>query len=208
MSCKKIFIVDDHQIVIDGIQLLIEKAAGFEVAGTCSIPSQAMEQILQQPVDIILTDISMPDVSGVELTRMLRRQLPGIKIIALSMFGNTDTISEMIDAGIDGFILKNTGSAELIEALEKVSGGHKYYSADITHQLVKSVKDQKVKEHLTDREIEIIRMIEKEYSNKQIAAELFISERTIETHRKNIFRKTQTQSVVGLIKYAYDRKII
>ncbi|MBW4890557.1 response regulator transcription factor [Mucilaginibacter sp. HMF5004] len=207
-AAKKIFIVDDHQMVIDGLSLLINSIPGFEIAGVSNDPEKALDMLKAIPVDIVLTDVSMPGMSGVELTRYLRKNHPDIKVLALSMFGDSMIVSEMIDAGVSGFILKNTGTQELEEALKKIAAGGDYFTADITKQLVKAYKDNQEGNHLTDREIEIIRMIEREFSNKQIAALLFISERTIETHRKNIFRKTNTQTVVGLLKYAYERKII
>lgn len=205
---KNIFIVDDHQMVIDGLKLLIGSESGFKIVGESNDPLKVMDMLAATPVDILLTDVSMPRMSGIELTRIISKQHPQIKILALSMFGDTNVVTEMIDAGISGFILKNTGRAELMDALDKVANGKNYYAPDITHQLVKSLKENKEGNHLTDREVEIIRMIEKEYSNKQIADMLFISERTIETHRKNIFRKTNTQTIVGLMKYAYERKIV
>jgi len=204
----KIFIVDDHQMVIDGLSMLINNIPGFEIVGASNDPERAIGLIKETAVDILLTDVSMAGISGVELTRYIRKEYPDIKVLALSMFGDSIIVSEMIDAGVSGFILKNTGTQELEEALKKVAGGGNYFTADITKQLVKAYKDNQEGNHLTDREIEIIRMIEREYSNKQIAHLLFISERTIETHRKNIFRKTNTQTVVGLLKYAYERKII
>lgn len=207
-TVKNIFIVDDHQMVIDGLKLLIGNDTGFEITGESNDPLKVIDMLATLPVDVLLTDVSMPGMSGVELTRSISKLFPHIKILALSMFGDANVVTEMIDAGVSGFILKNTGRQQLIEALNKVAAGHHYYAPDITHQLVKSLKESKEGNHLTDREIEIIRMIEKEYSNKQIAAMLFISERTIETHRKNIFRKTNTQTIVGLLKYAYERKII
>lgn len=207
-NAKQIFIVDDHQMVIDGLKLLIGNDSGFKIVGESNDPVKVPEMLNAMNVDILLTDVSMPGMSGVELTRLISKQRPDIKILALSMFGDANVVTEMIDAGISGFILKNTGRQELMEALDKIAAGQHYYAPDITHQLVKSLKENKEGNHLTDREVEIIRMIEKEFSNKQIADMLFISERTIETHRKNIFRKTNTQTVVGLLKYAYERKII
>jgi len=205
---KNIFIVDDHQMVIDGLKLLIGNDSGFHIVGESNDPLKVPDMLAGTRVDILLTDVSMPGMSGVELTRQISKSFPDVKILALSMFGDSNVVTEMIHAGISGFILKNTGRQELMEALGKIAAGQNYYAPDITHQLVKSLKENKEGNHLTDREVEIIRMIEKEFSNKQIADMLFISERTIETHRKNIFRKTNTQTVVGLLKYAYERKII
>ncbi|MFZ1534913.1 MAG: response regulator transcription factor, partial [Chitinophagaceae bacterium] len=132
-------------------------------------------------------------------------------ILALSMSGQGDLVNEMIeDADIAGYVLKNIGKQELITALEKIAGGGIYFSEEVIDELQRTSqrKKQNAEVHLTDREIEITRLIEKEYNNKQIAETLFISERTVETHRKNIFRKTNTNSVIGLVKYAYEHKLI
>ncbi len=127
------------------------------------------------------------------------------------MSGQGDLVNEMInDADISGYVLKNVGKQELVKALEKIAAGGIYFSEEVIQELQRSSEKKKQIEdaHLTDREIEIVRLIEKEYNNKQIAEELFISERTVETHRKNIFRKTGTNSVIGLVKYAYEHKLI
>jgi len=205
---KSIFIVDDHQMVIDGLRLIIETIPGFTIVGESTSATAALDMLKNCKADILLTDVSMPEMSGIELTRIIKKSYPEIKILALSMFNESQVIAEMIDAGISGYILKNTGKQELIEALNKISAGQNYFGQDITLQLMKSFKRNQDEVRLTDREIEIIRMIEKEFGNKQIADLLFISERTVETHRKNILRKTKSQSIVGLLKYAYERKII
>jgi DNA-binding NarL/FixJ family response regulator len=208
-AVKNIFIVDDHQMVIDGLRLIIDTIEGFEIVGESTGASNALDELDTVNADILLTDVSMPEMSGIELTRLVKKKHPHIKIIALSMFSESQVVAEMIDAGISGYILKNTGKQELIEALNKVSSGQNYFGQDITLQLMRSFKrNQDESSRLTDREIEIIRMIEQDFGNKQIADMLFISERTVETHRKNILRKTNTQTVVGLLKYAYERKII
>ena len=205
----KIFIVDDHQLVIDGISSLLLNEPEFEISGTCNVPAEALQMLEKLQVDILLTDVQMPKLTGVELTRLVRKQYPAIYILALSMFSDITVIKEMLDSGISGYILKNTGKAELIEALKKVAGGDVYFSPDITRELMRAVKGtDDTDSHLTNREIEIIRLIEKEMGNKQIADELCISERTVETHRKNIFRKTGVQTIIGLLKYAYTHKII
>jgi two-component system nitrate/nitrite response regulator NarL len=205
----KVFIVDDHQLVIDGITSLLLNEPEFEITGTCSQPLQAAALLEKKQVDIILTDVHMPEISGIELTRVLRKKHPHVYIVALSMFGDIGVIRQMLDSGISGYILKNTGKHELIDALKKVAKGENYFSPDITRELMKAAKSNDAAPgHLTNREVEIIRLIEKEMGNKQIADHLCISEHTVETHRKNIFRKTDTQSIIGLLKFAYEQKII
>lgn len=204
----RIFIADDHQMVIDGINLMIQGQPEFAVVGECTDPQLVLDMLGTLNADILITDIGMPGMSGVELTRAVKSRLPGVKILALSMFGDSQVITEMIDAGVSGYILKNSGKKELIEALTKIAEGQQYFGHEITLQLMKSFKRNQEEVRLTDREIEIIRMIEKDMTTREIAETLFISERTVETHRKNILHKTNTQTVVGLLKYAYERKII
>ena len=205
---KRIFIVDDHQMVIDGINLMLEGRPEFMVAGESTQPLSVIQLLDDIATDILITDVGMPEMSGVELSRLVKSKFPHIKILALSMFGDSQIIAEMIDAGISGYILKNSGKKELIEALTKIAEGQNYFGQEITLQLMKSFKRNQEEAKLTDREIEIIRLIEKDMTTRDIAEILFISERTVETHRKNILHKTNTQTVVGLLKYAYERKII
>jgi DNA-binding NarL/FixJ family response regulator len=213
MSKIKVFILDDHQMLIDGIKALLINEKQFEITGTATNAKTALEMIRQNPPEIILSDINMPEMDGVAFTREIKRTHPDLKVLALSMFGEKSTISEMLDAGASGYILKNTGQQELIDALLKISQGGMFFSDEISAEMMKAMsergqKKEEEKIHLTDREKEIIQLIAKEYSNAQIGETLFISERTVETHRKNIFRKANTKTVVGLIKFAIENKLI
>jgi len=206
-----IAIVDDHQIVIDGLKSLLQGHPVFKVAIETTDPLLMTGLLENTAVDILLTDVMMPGMNGAELAKAVHRQFPQIKILALSMSGQGDLVNQMIDeSDIAGYILKNIGKQELLKALEKISAGGIYFSDEVLNEMMKSSDRKKTSEeaHLTLREIEIIRLIEQEYSNKKIADSLFLSERTVETHRKNIFRKTKTSSVIGLIKYAYEHKLI
>lgn len=204
-------LVDDHQIVIDGLMALLKGEHRYEFAFATTQPKEVIEKLKTCTVDILLTDVMMPDMPGNVLAKEVHRQFPQMKILALSMSGQGDIVNEMInDADISGYILKNVGKKELIAAIEKIAGGGIYFSESVLEELKKTTERKKANEeaHLTEREIEIIRLIEKEYSNKQIAERLFISERTVETHRKNIFRKTNTNTVIGLVKYAYEHRLV
>jgi two-component system, NarL family, nitrate/nitrite response regulator NarL len=204
-------IVDDHQIVIDGLKSLLEGHPNFIVKIESNHPEE-MENLLSNiKVDILLTDIMMPLMNGAELAKMVKTNFPDIKILALSMSGQGDLVNQMIDdSDISGYVLKNIGKQELINALEKIAIGGVYFSDEVLEEMIKASERKKTNDEvqLTVREIEIIRLIEKENNNKQIADALFISERTVETHRKNIFRKTKTSGLIGLIKYAYENKLI
>ncbi len=204
-------IVDDHQIVIDGLKSLLQGHEKFKVAIECTQPLLMHDLLMAEPVDILLTDVMMPEMNGAELAKLVHNNFPEIKILALSMSGQGDLVNQMIeDSDIAGYVLKNIGKQELLTALEKISSGGIYFSDEVLQEMLKASDKKKTTEeaHLTIREIEIIKLIEKEYGNKKIADTLFLSERTVETHRKNIFRKTKTSSLIGLIKYAYERKLI
>ena len=206
-----IAIVDDHQIVIDGIRSLLEDQQPFNIVACSTSPTEILETFHLKKIDVLLTDIMMPEMTGQALAKHVRQQFPSVKILALSMSGQGDIVSEMInDADIAGYVLKNIGKEELCNAIEKIAAGGIYFSDHVLNELERysNVQKQNEEAHLTQREIEIIRLIEKELSNKEIADALFISERTVETHRKNIFRKTKTTGVLGLVKYAYEHKLI
>ena len=203
--------MDDHQIVIDGLVALIAENTGMEVAFVTTQPLNVISLLKQTPVDVLLTDVMMPQLPGNLLAKEVKEQFPLIHILALSMNGSGDIVDEMIrDANIAGYVLKNISRIELYRAIEKIAQGGVYFSPEILEELHKNSlqKKENLQVSLTAREIEIIKLIEKEMNNKQIAANLFISERTVETHRKNIFRKTDTNSLIGLIKYAYQHSLI
>lgn len=212
MSTKlNLAIVDDHQIVIDGLLSLLEGHSGLQVCFTTTSPKELLQKLPSLDIQLLLTDVMMPELNGVELAKKVKQQRPEIKIMTLSMNGEGDLVNTMIEeADISGYVLKNIGKKELQLAIEKIASGGIYFSEEVLHEMTKASTRKKENEaaHLTDREIEIIKLIEKELSNKEIAETLFISERTVETHRKNIFRKTQTSGVIGLIKYAYEHKLI
>jgi two-component system nitrate/nitrite response regulator NarL len=211
MSKISLALVDDHQIVIDGLMALLKGEHQYQFAFATTNPKEVLEKLKTCHVDVLLTDVMMPGMPGNILAKEVRKQFPAVKILALSMSGEGDIVNEMInDADISGYVLKNIGKNELVTAIEKIAGGGIYFSETILDELKKmsNLKKKNEEAHLTGREVEIIRLIEKENSNKQIAETLFISERTVETHRKNIFRKTATSSVIGLVKYAYEHRLI
>jgi len=204
-------IVDDHQVVIDGLLSMLKYNEQIKFILTTTDPMEVVPMLAETPVDILITDVMMPKLPGNELAKQVKQRFPGIKILALSMSGEGGLVAQMIDeANISGYMLKNISITELAKALEKIAEGGIYFSKDVIEELQRANQRKKhsTEAHLTDREIEIIRLIEKEYNNKQIAEVLFISERTVETHRKNILRKTHTSTVIGLVKYAYEYRLI
>lgn len=209
ISVTKVYIVDDHQMLIDGLKALLNGEPTISIIGESNSSKQALIQILNLHPTIVLTDINMPEMDGIELTKEIKNKNPEIKVIALSMFGERDTINDMLKAGVSGYVLKNTGKAELLNAIDKVSKGETFFSEEVSAEIMRASSVSESKEiTLSAREIEVIELIAKEYSNAKIAETLFISERTVETHRKNIFRKTDTKGVLGLLKYCVDKRII
>lgn len=207
----KIAILDDHQIVIDGLRLLLKDQTNLEVVAEFTHGEKLLQQIESLGIDLLITDIMMPGLDGYEVAKQVRAILPEIFIIALSMNGEGPLVDKMIhDAGVNGYLLKTADKHELIQAIQTVTEGEPYFSREIIEELqhYAVLKKQNEEIHLTAREIEIIQCIANDLSNKQIADQLFISERTVETHRKNIFRKVDIHSVVGLIDFAKKRKII
>ena len=209
----KIYIVDDHQIMIDGIKALLSSSTDFEVVGQQTNPLLAIADLQEKKADILITDISMKEMTGIELARKMKELMPDLKLLALSMYSDRETISEMLVAGINGYVLKNTGMEELISALTRIAAGQQFFSEDVTAEMMKAFSEPKAEEqkevvNLTNRELEIVKLISEEYNNAQIGDKLFISERTVETHRKNIFRKTNTKSVAGLVKFAISKNLI
>jgi two-component system nitrate/nitrite response regulator NarL len=204
-------IVDDHQIVIDGLISLLDGHEGYRIAFATTEPQSVMSLLRGNDIDLLLTDVQMPVLPGNELAKLVRESYPDIRILALSMSGLGHVVSEMIGtADLAGYVLKNIGKRELIHAIDKIAAGGIYFSDSVLEELRVETDRRKAQEaaHLSSREIEIVALIEQELNNKEIADRLFISERTVETHRKNIFRKTGTNSVLGLIKWAYAHHII
>ena len=214
LSKTRLLIVDDHQMLLDGIRALLQDENQFEIIAEAHNGTQALSILKENEIDIVLTDINMPEMDGITLAQKIHSDFPKSKIIALSMFSERQTIRDMVDAGVSGYILKNTGKEELVSALTKIAAGGLYFGDEVTNEMMRMMNepeksDEKQNQiNLTIREREILKLISKEYSNSQIANELFISERTVETHRKNIFRKTNTKSIVGLIKYAYEHQLV
>jgi two-component system, NarL family, nitrate/nitrite response regulator NarL len=203
---SKLIIVDDHQMLIDGLKSLLHGEKDFEVIGEATNAEAALDLVKALAPDILITDINMPGTNGIALSKKIKATQPETLILALSMYGEKEIIHEMLEAGVNGYILKNTGKQELLFALRKLVEGGMYFSEEVTLEIIKGVGQRQRKEEiavtLTEREQDIVALIAKELTNAAIAKELFISERTVETHRKNIFRKTATKSVIGLLNWA------
>jgi DNA-binding NarL/FixJ family response regulator len=205
----KIILVDDHHIVLDGLESLLQQEPEFHVLASLHSGEEVLEMLKSLQPQILLTDFSLPGISGIDFVRQVKRLYPQVKIIVLSMHDEGHIIKSVLKEGVEGYLLKNIQHSELKSAIRHVSQGLPYVSPEVTRLLMDEMNKPKDEpELLTDRELDVLRLIAKEFSNKAIADKLFISERTVETHRKNIFRKTKTSSLVGLIKFAYEHKMV
>jgi DNA-binding NarL/FixJ family response regulator len=200
-----VFIVDDHVIFAEGVANLLTGAPGIHVAGYTHNGTDALIFLKNHSVNVVLTDIEMKGMNGIELSAKIKEQFPDTHVIALSMFDKKEIIRDLLDTGAEGYLLKDIEKKELLKAIAEVASGKYYYSGSVATLMMQSLTE---KDLLTRREKEIIGLIVLEKTNTEIASTLFISEHTVESHRKNIFRKTGARNIVGLIKYAYENKLI
>ena len=206
-----ILVADDHQMFIDGIKSLLRKETYINFVGEVSNGVEALDFLKTQTVDLLITDISMPEMDGIELTKNVKQLYPATKVLVLSMHDDKQIISEILLAEAEGYILKNTGKSELTKAIEYIIEGSTHYSKEVMtimmQQLKKQEKNNQEIKSLTERELEILKLIVQEYSTAAIAEQLFISPRTVDTHRKHIMQKTQSKTIIGLIKFAFRNGI-
>ena len=201
----RVALVDDHSLVRDGIKALLAVMAPLEVVGEAESGAQAIEMVGRCQPDLLLVDISLRDMNGLELTRVLRSQYPSLKVLMLSMYDNYEYVSESVRAGASGYVLKNSPSREIIAAIEAIASGGTFYSAEIAQRLI---ADKSTDNELTPRESQVLYKMAQGLNNKEMARELDISVRTVETHRLSIRRKLNIDKPAALVKYAIDHGII
>lgn len=212
--------MDDHQIVRDGIRALLQDVPEMVISGEASNGKELLERISKSPTDIILMDISLPDISGIELTKHICKNYPEIKVLILSMYTQEDFILNAITAGAKGYLPKNTTRQELLKAIIHIHDGEEYYSNSVSKIILdnyisnvrkpKEIEPVRDKEDdvLSAREKQILQMVVEGHTNQEIADKLFISIRTVESHKNHIMLKLGMKSTVDLIKYALRNKIV
>ena len=207
-----IIIVDDHEFFRNGLKMVINRLKYAKVIGEASTGSEFLELLRQKEPDIVLIDIQMPVMYGIEATRRALEEFPDLKIVALTMFDDEEYVQSMIDAGAKGFLLKNITKEVLDQALQALQAGKNYYSPELweffTRKVVSEPKPEDEEVQLTRREKEILALICDGLSNKEIADRLSISERTVIGHKSNLLSKTNTKSSVGLLSYAIKNKLV
>ncbi|GAB3227784.1 response regulator transcription factor [Algoriphagus aestuariicola] len=203
-----ILLVDDHRILLDGLKFLIQnqpEVSQVDIAGTVE---EALAKVREQIPDLIISDISIPEIGGIAFAHKVKSLFPQVKLIFLSMHEEPYRVKEALSTGAEGYVLKKAAHEELLKALREVAEGGMYFSAEIQKILIMRMRFPEDERILTDREKEVLTLIFDELSNKEIGERLFISERTVETHRKNIYQKTKTNSLVGLLKFALVNNLI
>jgi len=205
---KHILLVDDHPILSAGVKNLVESVGDFKVIHMATTGEEGLEFLTSNKVDICILDYELSGMNGLEVVRKIREKELETIIIMLSMYDDPSVVREVISLGVNAYILKKDTHNNLKEALDKVADGKKFLSDEVSQLLMENPESEKPKTVLTSREIEIVRLIATGKTNKEIAEKLFISERTVETHRKNIMRKTGTNSAVSLSNYARREDLV
>lgn len=217
MDTIKIYVIDDHKLFVEGIYSLLSDESDFELMGYSLSAEAFLEKFDNIAADVFLVDINMPEISGIELTRIIKEKRPDAMILALTMYDDFQFVEQMIKSGAQGYILKAANLQELTKAIKTVAGGQKFLGKEIQDVVFSKIGNfedlakpdkKEIKNPLTQREKEILGLIAREYSNTDIAEKLFISERTVETHRKNIFSKTGAKSIIGLVRYAIEQDLV
>ncbi|WP_029037887.1 response regulator [Salinimicrobium xinjiangense] len=216
MEKIKIILADDHQMFLDGLSSLLSQLKEVQVLAAVKSGSEVLEKLKELSPDLVIVDLNMPVLNGIETTKAIKSKYPEIKILGLTMENDLDSVTAMLEAGASGYILKNTGKAELEMAIMQVMKGDPYLSQSISTQLAQNLlqnfQQRKEQENeldvLTERELEILKLIAHENSNTDIADVLFISPKTVETHRKNLMRKIGVKNSLGVYKFALKHKLV
>ncbi|NSW95784.1 MAG: response regulator transcription factor [Bacteroidales bacterium] len=211
MDKIRIIIADDHQLFRNGLRILLEAFPEFEVIAEASNGEEFLKVLMNTGADVALMDINMPEMDGIEATRKGLRLCPQLDIIALSMYGEEEYYYKMVDAGVKGFLLKDSDINEVKEAILTVKKGGSYFSQELLYHVIQKIKHRESESksaNLSRREKEILLKICEGLSNQQIADSLFISKRTVDKHRANLLSKTNSKNTASLILYAIKNKLI
>jgi len=202
----KVLLVDDHPLVLDGIRARLEEDDEITIVGEASNGEEALAMSAERKPDVVLMDINMPVMNGIEAAEKFASEQPDVRLLMLTMHDSREYITKVLKAGAKGYILKDVSSSEMMIAVKSVYQGRSYYSSGVTDILVNVGNQTEVP--LTDRERTILQLLAEGNSNKHVARELDISVRTVETHRRNIKRKLEVKTSAGLVKYAIENGIV
>ena len=211
-----ILIADDHKMFVDGIDSILAEAEDIQVVARCYDGESVFELLKTNKIDLILLDVNLPKMNGIEVCKKLFPIQPDIKVLALSMFNEESFVTEILNNGAQGYILKNTGRIELMKAIRTVHSGTSYFSEAVTQTIMKSlVKNNQIEDSqkasipkVSRREKEVLGLIIKEFTTQEIADQLFISLKTVESHRSNLLAKLNARNTAGLVRIALENKLL
>lgn len=203
----KIVLADDYPLFLEGMRLMLSNEPNIAIAGEASNGEELIRCVAEQQPDIVITDIEMPVMNGIEATTIIRQQHPGIGILALTMFNDNHLIVDMMEAGANGYLLKNTAKAVVLDAIATVRKGLNYFSNETSMQLFKKLAKSKLQQEqdavvFTEKETEIMRLICEQYASKQIATLTNLSKRTVDKYRDHIMEKTGSTNLAGVVIFA------
>jgi two-component system response regulator NreC len=208
MSKIKVLLVDDHQIIIDGLKSLLKNSDEIIVVAEANNGREALRILDILEIDVVLMDIDMPVLNGIDTLKEIGKRSLAVKVIVLSMHNEAGMIKSLIEIGAKGYLLKSCAQEELIGAIRKVASSQSYFSTEVTLSLLNPAQSNQPTELLTERETEIIKLIAEGFSNKEIGSKLYISHRTVDTHRTNLMKKLDVSNIAGLISYAIRNGIV
>ncbi|MDO1513683.1 response regulator transcription factor [Maribacter confluentis] len=202
----RLAIAEDHQALIDGLELLLKYEEDISIVGAVNDGEALLDLVRLKQPNVVITDIRMPKMDGIQATAIIKKEFPHIKILAFTMFDQDDAVAQMIDAGANGYILKNTALKEVLKAILTVAGGQHYYDPNINVTDPKSTSAKSGKGVLTVRQKEILKLIGQGKTSREISEELFIGTHTVDTHRKNMARILGLKGKGELLRYAVEKK--
>lgn len=208
MSKINVLLTDDHQLIIDGLKSLLKDQEDINVSAEANNGREALRILSFLPIDVVLMDIDMPVMNGIETLKEIKKHYPHVKVIILSMHNEAGMIKSLIDLGANGYLLKSCTQDEVVSAIRKVAAGQSCFSTDVTMALLNPTHPEQKAEILTERETEILKLIAAGFSNKEVGDKLFISHRTVDTHRTNLMKKLSVNNIAGLISYAIKNGIV
>ncbi len=212
----KLVIADDHTMFVDGIDSILTIENDIDVVGRCYDGPSTLKFLEENEADILLLDVNLPGMSGIDVCKTLKEKESTVKIIAISMFNEESFVTEILNNGAQGYILKNTGREELLKAIRTVEGGTSYFSKDVTQTIMKGLmkqrkgsnKSSKFFPKVSRREKEVLKLIIEEFTTQEIAEKLFISLKTVESHRSSLLAKLNARNSAGLVRIALENKVL
>lgn len=208
----RVLLADDHRIITDGLRLLLEGVSDMECVGACANGAEVLESIAHLGVDVVLMDIDMPVLDGIAATERIKRDHPAVKVVVLSMHDEPAVVKRVMELGADGYLVKNCGRDELLYAIRAVHAGQRHFTGAVVDGLVRQRNEQAAQHELlkdlSEREVEVLAALAEGLGNKEIGDRLFISPRTVDTHRTNLMRKLDIHNLAGLVRVAMKAGLV